>query len=71
MKIWGLAVGCGLVVGSWGPVYWDSYGYVAQAMTGEVGGLGAGRPVFALLTHAIAALWHHFIRRDTTLRRML
>ena len=21
--------------------------------------------------HAIAALWHHFIRRDTTLRRML
>ena len=31
-----------------------------------------GNAFYAVIAvHAIAALWHHFIRRDTTLRRML
>ncbi len=55
--LWALTVACGLVVGSWGPVYWDSFGYVTQALTGEVGGLGFGRPVFAALSQAVAAGW--------------
>jgi hypothetical protein len=39
------------------PLYWDSFGYVVQAITGQVGGLGLGRPVFVLLSHALAAVW--------------
>lgn len=45
------------MVGSPGPVYWDSFGYVAQSLTGDIGGLGVGRPLFALATQAIAAGW--------------
>jgi len=44
-------------VGSSGPVYWDSFDYVTQALTGHVGGLGVGRPVFALTTQALATAW--------------
>jgi hypothetical protein len=39
-----------------GPLYWDSFGYTAQAVTGQVGGLGLGRPLFVLVSHAVAAL---------------
>lgn len=39
------------------PLYWDSSGYVVQAMTGQVGGLGFGRPVFVLISHAVARTW--------------
>jgi len=46
-----------VVIGSPGPVYWDSFDYVTQALTGHVGGLGVGRPVFALTTHAVATAW--------------
>jgi hypothetical protein len=46
-----------VLVGSSGPVYWDSFDYVTQALTGHVGGLGVGRPVFALTTQAIASTW--------------
>ena len=38
-------------------VYWDAFGYVLQAINGDVGGLGLGRPVFALAMHAIAGAW--------------
>jgi len=51
------AVACALGIGSPGAVYWDSFDYVTQALTGHVGGLGVGRPVFALATQAVAALW--------------
>jgi hypothetical protein len=38
-------------------VYWDAFGYVLQAITGDVGGLGLGRPVFVLTMHGIARAW--------------
>jgi hypothetical protein len=38
-------------------VYWDAFGYVLQAVNGDVGGLGLGRPVFVLALHAIARGW--------------
>ncbi len=37
-----------LVVGPRGPVYWDSFGYVRDALTGRLSGLGAGRPWFSI-----------------------
>jgi len=39
------------------PVYWDTWGYVRQALEGDVGGLGLGRPVFVLGSYAIAQGW--------------
>jgi cytochrome b561 len=27
--------------------------------------------ILAIITHIVATLWHHFIRKDDTLRRML
>jgi len=51
------AVMCAVFIGSPHPVYWDSFDYVTQALTGHVGGLGVGRPVFALATHSAATLW--------------
>ena len=38
-------------------LYWDSFGYLAQALNGQVGGLGLGRPVFVLVSHALARTW--------------
>jgi hypothetical protein len=40
-----------------GPLYWDSSGYVGQAISGHVGGLGFGRPVFILVSHVLARTW--------------
>jgi len=40
-----------------GPLYWDSSGYVGQAISGHVGGLGLGRPVFILVSHVLARAW--------------
>lgn len=40
-------------VGPSGPVYWDSFGYVIQSLTGRVGGLMLGRPTFVLSSHAL------------------
>lgn len=37
--------------------YWDAYGYLAQAIRGDVGGLAFGRPVFVMAAHAIASAW--------------
>jgi 4-amino-4-deoxy-L-arabinose transferase-like glycosyltransferase len=52
------AVACAVFIGSPGPVYWDSFDYATQALTGQVGGLGAGRPVFALVTQTVTTAWH-------------
>lgn len=49
-----LAVFAALVLGPRGPVYWDSFGYVSQAVTGQVGGLALGRPLFVIVSHGIA-----------------
>lgn len=38
-------------------VYWDAFGYVLQALNGDVGGLGLGRPVFVLALHGVARAW--------------
>jgi 4-amino-4-deoxy-L-arabinose transferase-like glycosyltransferase len=55
---WYLVAVCGaVVIGAPGPVYWDSFGYVTQAITGYIGGLGVGRPVFAMATQVIATAW--------------
>lgn len=43
-----------MVIGPRGPIYWDSFGYVVQALTGQVGGLALGRPLFVLVSHAVA-----------------
>ncbi len=50
------------VVAAWwigpdGPVYWDSFGYVIQAITNRAGGLMLGRPAFVLLSHASVGVW--------------
>jgi 4-amino-4-deoxy-L-arabinose transferase-like glycosyltransferase len=50
-------VACGSLLGSPGPVYWDSFDYVTQALNGDVSGLGLGRPVFALVTGSLTTLW--------------
>jgi hypothetical protein len=58
---WYLVAVCSAAfVGAPGPVYWDSFGYVTQALTGEIGGLGVGRPLFAMSTQVIAAAWQWF-----------
>lgn len=54
LALWSLAVAASLVVGPRGPLYWDSLGYVDQAVTGRVGGLLLGRPLFVLASHALA-----------------
>ena len=40
-----------------GPLYWDSHGYVIQAITGRAGGLMLGRPAFVLASHGLARAW--------------
>lgn len=51
------ALGAALVVGPVGPVYWDTFGYVTQSITGHIGGLGVGRPVFAMASQGVASVW--------------
>ncbi len=54
---WAGTIACLALMGSDGPVYWDSFPYVSQALTGEIGGLGFGRPVFAIVSHWVAEGW--------------
>ncbi|MDB4932667.1 MAG: hypothetical protein JWM10_5151 [Myxococcaceae bacterium] len=54
VALWSLAVAASLVIGPRGPLYWDSLGYVEQALTGRVGGLLLGRPLFVLASHLAA-----------------
>jgi 4-amino-4-deoxy-L-arabinose transferase-like glycosyltransferase len=53
---WALSLAAIAWIAPRGPLYWDSFGYVAQAITGRVGGLGLGRPLFVLLSHGVASL---------------
>lgn len=52
--------------GSGKPLPESFAGYPARTVHGIVGSLLA----FLVLVHVIAALWHHFVRRDGLLRRM-
>lgn len=54
--LYALALGATAVMAPRAPVYWDSFGYVGQAITGRVGGLALGRPLFVYLSHAAATL---------------
>lgn len=53
LALYAAAVVAALVIGPRGPVYWDSFGYVRQALTGQVGGLALGRPLFVLTSHVL------------------
>jgi hypothetical protein len=52
--LWLVAWGTACSFGFHELVYWDSAGYVQQAITGQIGGLGLGRPVFVLVSHGLA-----------------
>lgn len=56
IALWIAGVVAALAVGLLAPVYWDSFGYVRQAIDGDVGGLAFGRPLFALISQLIAHL---------------
>jgi hypothetical protein len=56
-RLYVIAVVAALLLASPTPVYWDTWGYVRQAIAGDVGGLGLGRPVFVLVSHALARVW--------------
>lgn len=55
--LYALAVVAAWWIGPDGPVYWDSFGYVIQAITNRAGGLMLGRPAFVLLSHASVGAW--------------
>jgi hypothetical protein len=52
--LWLVAWGTAWFFGFHELVYWDSAGYVQQAITGQIGGLALGRPVFVLVSHGLA-----------------
>jgi 4-amino-4-deoxy-L-arabinose transferase-like glycosyltransferase len=56
LAFWALSLAAIAWIAPRGPLYWDSFAYVSQAITGKVGGLGLGRPLFVLLSHGVAAL---------------
>lgn len=54
-----------------GPLYWDSFGYVEQALRCKVGGLGLGRPLFVLFLHAVTRVVMSFGTTAAELERAL
>ncbi|MFO0626649.1 MAG: phospholipid carrier-dependent glycosyltransferase [Polyangiales bacterium] len=52
--LWALAFAATAVMAPRTPVYWDSFGYLGQSVTGLVGGLALGRPHFVYTSHAVA-----------------
>ncbi len=66
-----VALAAALLVAPHTPVYWDSFGYVLQAVTGQVGGLGLGRPVFIGVSHALARVWFDLGGSPWDLERLL
>jgi hypothetical protein len=57
LYLYAMAVAASLLIAPATTTYWDAFGYLTQAITGQVGGLGLGRPVFVLAAHAIARAW--------------
>lgn len=55
--LYALAVLSAWWVGPDGPIYWDTFSYVIQSITGRVGGLMLGRPTFVLASHATVLAW--------------
>lgn len=53
---WLLALLVMLAIAPAGPSYWDSFGYTAQSVTGAVGGLALGRPLFIFIGHQLVRL---------------
>jgi hypothetical protein len=51
------SIGVTLLVAPRVPIYWDTFGYVTQAIAGDVGGLGLGRPVFTLFNQIVTRAW--------------
>jgi Dolichyl-phosphate-mannose-protein mannosyltransferase len=66
IALFACAAAAGWFIGPAGPVYWDTFGYLTQALTGQVGGLGLGRPVFIWVSYAVShgylaaggSVWH-------------
>ena len=56
VALWSLAVAASLAIGPRATLYWDSLGYVEQALHGRVGGLLLGRPLFVLASHLVTRL---------------
>lgn len=54
LALWTLALAAARWAGPGGILYWDSFGYVGQSLTGDVGGLLLGRPLFILASHGVA-----------------
>lgn len=54
VALWLLALVAIRCVAPSGPLYWDSFAYAEQAITGRAGGLALGRPLFVLLSHLAA-----------------
>jgi 4-amino-4-deoxy-L-arabinose transferase-like glycosyltransferase len=57
LALYAIATFAAWAIGPDGPLYWDSHGYVIQAITGRAGGLMLGRPAFVLVSHAVARAW--------------
>ena len=53
---WLVALATTLAIAPAGPSYWDSFGYAAQSVTGQVGGLALGRPLFIFIGHQLVRL---------------
>lgn len=53
LVLWFIAWASGMLIGFGAQVYWDAAGYVQQAITGQVGGLALGRPVFIWISHGL------------------
>lgn len=53
IAVYATAIGAALTLGPRGPVYWDTFDYLRQALSGQVGGLALGRPAFVLASHAL------------------
>lgn len=55
--LWCIAFASLRLLGPGGFLYWDSFGYVAQAHRGDVGGLFLGRPFFVITSQVVARVW--------------
>lgn len=49
--LFALALASSALLAPRAPVYWDAFGYINQSITGRVGGLALGRPLFVYASH--------------------